>query len=136
MKELGLEAERLRVHSIEHGPVGVGHAALVGVLDHLRAQGGFLVLVAEEREHRLLAAAALGEQRLPEPALVMRDDLPRDGEHRRDRAVVALEPDDLRAGKAVLKGQDIPDLGAAKSIYRLIVVADDAYVSIGSGDRL
>ena len=44
------------------------------------------------------------------------------------RAVVALEPDDLRAGKILLEAQDVVDLGAAPAIDRLVVVADAADV--------
>jgi hypothetical protein len=43
-------------------------------------------------------------------------------------AVVALEPDDLGAGKVVLEAQDVVDLGAAPAVDRLVVVADAADV--------
>ncbi len=44
------------------------------------------------------------------------------------RAVVALEADDLGAGKVVVEAQDVVDLGAAPAIDRLVVVADAADV--------
>ncbi len=43
-------------------------------------------------------------------------------------AVIALQADDLRAGKVVLEAQDVVDLGAAPAIDRLVVVADAADV--------
>ena len=46
----------------------------------------------------------------------------------RGRAVILLEPDDLRAGKILLEPQDVGDLGAAPRIDRLVVVADAADV--------
>ena len=44
------------------------------------------------------------------------------------RAIVALEPDHLRARKVVLEAQDVVDLRPAPAIDRLIVVADAADV--------
>src|SRR6185312_10784436 len=51
--------------------------------------------------------------------------------------VIALEPDDLGAGKVVLEAQDVVDLGAAPAVDRLVVVADAADVleRAGSGER-
>ena len=43
-------------------------------------------------------------------------------------AVIAFEPDDLRAGEVVIEAQDVIDLGAAPAIDRLVVVADAADV--------
>jgi hypothetical protein len=45
------------------------------------------------------------------------------------RAVVALQPDDLGAGKIALEAQDVVDLGAAPAIDRLVVVADAADIA-------
>jgi hypothetical protein len=52
-------------------------------------------------------------------------------------AVIALEPDDLGAGKVVLEAQDVVDLGAAPAVDRLVVVADAADVleRAGNGER-
>ena len=48
----------------------------------------------------------------------------------RRRAVVLLEPDDLRAGEIALEAQDVADLGAAPAIDRLVVVADAAEIAM------
>ena len=50
------------------------------------------------------------------------------GEDMAGGAVVALQPDDLGAGKVLLEAQDVVDLGAAPAIDRLVVVADAADV--------
>ena len=77
----------------------------------------------------LLAGLVLGAQRLAEPALVVGDEPGGGGEDVAGRAVVALEPDHLGAGKIVLEAQDVVDLGAAPAVDRLVVVADAADVS-------
>ena len=56
----------------------------------------------------------------------MRDEMRGGGENMSGRAVIALEPHDLRAGKILLETQDVLDLGAAPAIDALIVVADAA----------
>ena len=58
------------------------------------------------------------------------------GEDVRGRAVILLEPDDLRAGKVLLEAQDVGDLGAAPGIDRLVVVADAAEVAARLGEQL
>lgn len=50
------------------------------------------------------------------------------GEDMAGRAVIALEPHDLRAGEVVLEAQDVIDLRAAPAIDRLVVVTDAAQV--------
>ena len=54
----------------------------------------------------------------------------------RGRAVILLEPDDLRAGEVLLEAQDVGDLGAAPGIDRLVVVADAAEVAARLGEQL
>ena len=51
------------------------------------------------------------------------------------RAIVALEPDHLRAGKVLLEAQDVVDVGAAPAVDRLVVVADAAQVAVGLGEQ-
>jgi hypothetical protein len=58
----------------------------------------------------------------------MGDQMRGGGEDMAGRAVVALQPDDLGAGKIMLEAQDVVDLGAAPAIDRLVVVADAADV--------
>ena len=58
------------------------------------------------------------------------------GEDVRGRAVILLEPDDLRAGEVLFEAQDVGDLGAAPRIDRLVVVADAAEVAARLGEQL
>ena len=78
----------------------------------------------------LLAVLAVGEQRLAEPALVVRDEVSGGGEDMPRRAIIALQPHDLRAGKILLEAQDVIDLRAAPAVDRLVVVADAADVAL------
>ena len=76
----------------------------------------------------LFAIDVFGAQRLAEPAFVMRDQIGRRGQDVAGRAIIALQPDHLGAGKIVLEAQDVIDLGAAPAIDRLIVITDAADV--------
>ena len=78
---------------------------------------------------------AIGEERLAEPPLIMRDETRGDREDMAGRAVIALEPDDFRARKIALEAQNIIDLGAAPAIDRLIVVADAADIVAPLGEQ-
>ena len=60
----------------------------------------------------------------------MRDQPGRDGEDVSGRAIIALQPDDGRAGKIMFESQDIVDLGASPTVDGLIVVADAADVPV------
>ena len=80
-------------------------------------------------------SSRVGAQRLAEPALVLGDEARGGAENMRRRAVIALEPDDLGAGKILLEAQDVVDLGAAPAIDRLVVVADAADVVVALGEQ-
>ena len=84
---------------------------------------------------RASGSLAVGEQRLAEPAFIVGDEMRGGGEDRAGRAVVALEPDHLRAGEVVLEAEDVVDLGAAPAIDRLVVVADAADVLARLGEE-
>ena len=103
-------------------------ALALQLLDLLADAAGFLLGVPGAGDGDLLAVDVLGAQRLAEPAFVVRDQMRGGGEDVAGRAVVALQPDDLGAGKIVLEAQDVVDLGAAPAIDRLVVVADAADV--------
>ena len=72
----------------------------------------------------------VGEERLPEPALVVRDQARGSGEDVAGRAVVAFEPDHDSAGEIALEAQDVVHLRAAPAVDRLVVVADAAEVRL------
>src|SRR5262249_57063648 len=98
------------------------------LFDLLADRARLLLRTPARGDLHLLARLVLGAQRLAEPALVVRDQVRGGGEDVSGRAVVALEPDDPRAGEVVLEAQDVVDLGAAPAVDRLVVVADAADV--------
>jgi hypothetical protein len=51
------------------------------------------------------------------------------------RAVVLLEPDDLRAGEVLLEAQDVAHLRPAPAVDRLVVVADAGDVAVAGGEQ-
>src|SRR5262249_55316666 len=107
--------------------VGADVAGL-GLRD-LLADGERYVLGAPARGHLgLLARLVLGAQRLAEPALVVGDEVRGGGEDMGGGAVIALEADDLGAGKIVLEAQNVVHLGPAPAVDRLVVVSDAADV--------
>ena len=107
------------------------------LLDLLADGARLLLRIPARGDLHLLARHVLGAQRLAEPALVVGDEVRGGGEDVPGGAVIALEPDDLGAGKVVLEAQDVVDLGAAPAVDRLVVVADAADVleRARSGER-
>ena len=89
-------------------------AALQG-LDLLADLARLLLAVPDAADADLVADLAVGMQRLAEPALVMGDQPGGGGQDMAGGAVVALEPDDLGAGKIALEAQDVADLRARAS---------------------
>ena len=103
-------------------------AAALQLLDLLADGAGFFLGIPRAGDGDLLAQFVVGAQRLAEPAFVVGDDVRGGGEDVAGRAVIALQPDHLGAGKIVLEAQNVVDLGAAPAVDRLIVVADAADV--------
>src|SRR5215475_3548258 len=97
-------------------------------LDLLADDARLLLGIPGGGDDDLLAELALRAQRLSEAALVIGDQMGSGGEDVAGRAVVALQPDHLGAGKILLEAQDVVDLGAAPPLDRLVVVADAADV--------
>ena len=106
-------------------------AAALQLLDLLADSAGFFFGIPGAGDGDLLAVDVLGAQSLAEPAFIIRDQMRGGGEDVAGGAVVALQPDNLGAGKIVLEAQDVVDLRAAPAIDRLVVVADAADVLRG-----
>src|SRR5207247_10055918 len=106
--------------------------AALQLLDLLADSAGFLFGIPGAGDGDFFAVDVLGAQRLAEPAFIIRDQMRGGGEDMAGGAVVALQPDNLGAGKIVLEAQDVVDLRAAPAIDRLVVVADAADVLGGS----
>ena len=80
--------------------------------------------------------AMRGAQRLAHAPLVGADDDVREVEHLGRAAVVLLEAHDVRLGKVLVEVEDVPDVGAAPAVDRLVVVTDDADVAVAAGEQL
>ena len=111
-------------------------AAPLQLLDVLADDAGFLLGIPGAVHGDLLALLVVGEQRLAEPAFVVRDEMAGGGEDVPGRAVIAFEPDHLGAGEVLLEAQDVVDVRAAPAIDRLVVVADAADVALARARRL
>ena len=83
---------------------------------------------------RLLSAcSALRNQRFTESSLVAGYDRTGDAQDRFVRPVVPHQPDNLCVRKLAVKGKDILHLGAAEPVDGLVIIADNTYVGILTG---
>ena len=123
---------RLRVGAVEHGDrrVDVVGQARAG---RARDEVGLLELVAAAEVDDPRAALAVGPEVLVLAVAVLADDGRRGVEDDLRRAVVAFELDDRRFGKVLLEVEDVPQVGAAPLVDRLIGIADDAQVAVDFG---
>src|SRR5262245_8329602 len=76
----------------------------------------------------LFAQFVLSAQGLAQAAFVVSDEVGCSRKNMPCAAIIPLQADDLRAGKIVIKAQDVIDLSAAPAVDRLIIVADAADV--------
>ena len=128
-----LDRSRLRVGPIEHRDRGVhvvGQAGAGGARDEV----GLLELVAAAEVDDARAAFALGPEVLVLAVAVLADDGRGRVEDDLRRSVVAFELDDGRLGKVLLEVEDVPQVGAAPLVDRLIGIADDAQVAVHLGE--
>ena len=77
-----------------------------------------------------------GEQRLAQPAAVVRDQAVGGGEDVGRGAVILFQPDHLRAGKVRFEAQDVGDFGAAPAVDRLIIIAHAGQIARRAHQRL
>src|SRR3984957_10652057 len=101
-------------------------ALALQLLDLFADDAGFLFGIPNAGNRRLVALVAIGEKSLAKPALIARDEPRGNVEDMAGRTVIALKPDDFRAGEILLEAQDVIDIRAAPAVDRLIVVADAA----------
>ena len=100
--------------------------------DGARDEVGLLELVAAAEVDDLRAALAVGPEPLVLAVAVLADDRGRRVEDDLRRAVVAFELDDLRLGEVLLEVEDVPQVGAAPLVDRLVRIADDAQVAVAA----
>ena len=125
-----LELAHLERGAHQDGDLVERVALALQLLDLLADAARFLFGIPGAGDGHLLAGHVVGAQRLAQPAFVVRDQMRGGGENVPGRAVIALQPDDFRAGEIVLEAQDVVDLGAAPAVDRLIVIADAADVFV------
>src|SRR5207247_1977013 len=93
-----------------------------------------LVLVPGAVDRRTLALAVLGPERLVLARDVVGDHRGGEGQDSLRGAVVLLEPDHPRPRIVRLEVEDVPDVGAAPPINRLVCVTDHADVPVLAGE--
>ncbi len=123
----------LRVGPIEDRHQGV-HVFGPVLLDRSRDEVGFLELVVPAVVDDPGASLAIG----PEPFVLAIPVLADDGrcgvEDGLRRSIVLLEADDLGFAEVLLEIEDVPQVGAAPFVDRLIGIADDGDVAVDLGE--
>ena len=108
---------------------------LAQLQDALGDEARLHVLVLRANQQRAEFAAALGRQHLGVFVGGARDDLVGDVEDALQRAIVLFELDHARAGEDFRKVHDVAEVGAAKRIDRLRIVAHRHHVAMGRGEQ-
>ncbi len=133
--EFGFEDAGLFVGTEEDGDVVGGDLEfldqIVDVADDLF---GFLGLVGEGGETDRVGCAAVGDEAFVVATSIVAYEGIGEVEDLIGAAVVFLEADDFGAGKDVLEIEDVFDFGTAPAIDGLVIVADDAEISVGADE--
>ena len=98
-----------------------------------RDEVGLVELVVAAEGDDLRSALAVRPQPLVLAVAVAADDGGGRIEDRLRRAVVLLEPDDLRVAEVPLEVEDVAQVGAAPLVDRLVRIADDRDVAVRLG---
>ena len=130
LREVALEHHRLGVHPVQNGIIREfapgGHAVEDDLPDAFR----FVHLVFGGVQVDLRAGAVLRPERFALALRVVFDDGVRRVQNILGRAVVLLQPDDLRVLEGVFKAQDVFYCRAAELVDALVVVADHAEILV------
>ncbi len=121
-----LERTRLRIGAVEDRHVAVVHARLAQLGDLVGDELGLVVLAVTGEADDLLAVADVGEELLVLAVEVVRDDSVRGAQDVLRRPVVLFEQHDLRPREVPLELHDVPDVGTAERVDRLVGVAHDS----------
>ena len=97
-------------------------------LDVLADRARLLLIVPNTSDDHLGAEVIVRVQRLAEPALIVCDEPGRRTKDVPGGAIIALQPDHLRARKVLFEPKNVLHLGAAPAVDRLVVVSDAAQV--------
>ena len=131
-----LQHPGLGVGPVEDGDVAVLHALATKGADGLRHECRLLVLVPRPVDRRPLALPVVGPEPLVLPGGVVGDDGGGDVEDALGRPVVLLEGDDAAVRVVLLEVEDVPEVGAAPAVHRLVGIADHAEVAPLVGQEL
>ena len=105
------------------------------VLELLSDPPGFFGTVPDRYDIDLFAAFRFGPKLLDEPRAVVSNDRRGRCQNVRGRAVILLQLDHLRAGKVLLKTQDIFHLRAAPRVDRLVIIPDHTDILARLGEQ-
>ena len=144
-----LDGSALGIRPVHHGdvarvqplvivirPTGQDRARPTGQLLHLAGDPfGLLLLVVGLEALDRPAAGVLGPQLLVLARRIPADDGMGSVEDELRRAVVLLELDDRRVRFVALEVEDVPKVGAAPRVDRLVVVADHRQVVVAGSER-
>ena len=131
-----LQHPRLRVRAIQQRHVGQAHAFALEVLHLVDDERGLLHVRGRLEHAQRFADAFGGPEILAEPLAVVRDERVRGVEDVAVGAVVLLELDDLLDVEVALEGRHVADVGAAKGIDALVVVAHREHRCLLAGQQL
>ena len=128
----------LRVRAIEHGDVVQPQRRRRRAPRHHFADDelGFVALVERPHDGDASPRRVRRAQRLAHALRVRADHDVGQLENLRRRAIVLLEAHDRGVGKVLVEVEDVPNVGAAPAVDRLIVVADDAHVAVAAAEQL
>ena len=130
--QLEFEIERVKARSEQHRDFGELDALLAQLQDALRDESRLHVLVLRAHQHGPKPALALGEQRLGVFFAGARNHIVRYIQDALHRAVILLELHDFAPGKNRREVHDVAEIGAAKRIDRLRIVAHRHHVAMSS----
>ena len=133
-----LERAALRVGAVDDGDVAQAErgrlaAARAQLLDD---EVGLVALVEAADGGDALPAGPRGAQRLPHAAPVGADHHVREVQDFGGAAIILLEAHRVGLGKILAEVEDVPDVGAAPAVDRLVIVADHAQVAVATGELL
>ncbi len=131
-----LDDAALGVGAVEHGELApVGGVVVVQLARRRGDERCLVAFVLGVVAGDAVAAAGVGPQVLRLARGVVGDDRVGGIEDRLRAAVVLVEHDGRHLGEGFLELQDVPEVGAAEAIDRLVRVSDDGDVVVAAGEQ-
>ena len=117
----------LGIGTIKNGLIVVGSSCVLYLSYNCI---GLVVRTLKLLEGDILTALFIGPQTLLLTAFVVRDDSIGTIKYLFCGTVILFELDYLRARKALLKGKNVLEICSTESVYTLIIITNDTYVSV------